>query len=116
MLRGFDINRAESEHIHEEPRVNVTLTPELEKFIKDKVASGRYASHSEVVCAALKLLEWEELSRKEQLEEFNRELKARIDSLDRGEGISSEEALRHFKERSAQRRAELQSGERHPDH
>lgn len=114
MLRGFDMNRAESEHIHEEPRVNILMTPELEKLVADKVASGRYASPSEVVFAALKLLEWDEMSRREQLEEFNRELKARIDSLDRGEGISSEEALRHFKEISAQRRAELQSGERHP--
>lgn len=37
--------------------MNVSLTPELEKYINDKVASGRYASASEVVREALRELE-----------------------------------------------------------
>jgi antitoxin ParD1/3/4 len=36
---------------------NVSMTPELERFVADKVASGRYRSASEVVRAALRLLE-----------------------------------------------------------
>jgi antitoxin ParD1/3/4 len=106
------MNRAESEHIHEDPRVNVTLTPELEKFIKDKVASGQYATAGEVVWHALLLLEQQEKPREEQLEEFNRELQARMDAMDRGEYVTAEESLQHFKERSARRRAELQSRRR----
>lgn len=39
---------------------NVSLTPELERFVADRVASGRYRSASEVVRAALRLLEKEE--------------------------------------------------------
>jgi antitoxin ParD1/3/4 len=35
---------------------NVSLTPELEAFIDNTVASGRYRSASEVVRAALRLL------------------------------------------------------------
>ncbi|HEY8383261.1 MAG TPA: type II toxin-antitoxin system ParD family antitoxin, partial [Microvirga sp.] len=35
---------------------NVSLTPELEEFIDNTVASGRYRSASEVVRAALRLL------------------------------------------------------------
>jgi antitoxin ParD1/3/4 len=92
--------------------MNVHLTPELEKFITDKVASGEYSTASEVVWHALNLLAEEDKPRAQRLEEFNRELKARIESLDRGEGISSEEALRHFKERSARRRAELEASRR----
>jgi len=38
---------------------NVSLTPELEAFIDEAVASGRYGSASEVVRAALRLLEQE---------------------------------------------------------
>jgi antitoxin ParD1/3/4 len=39
---------------------NVSLTPQLEAFVAGKVASGRYRSASEVVRAALRLLENEE--------------------------------------------------------
>ncbi len=37
--------------------MNVSLTPELEKLVADKVGSGRYNSASEVVREALRLLE-----------------------------------------------------------
>ncbi len=39
---------------------NVSLTPELERFVAERVASGRYRSASEVVRAALRLLEKDE--------------------------------------------------------
>ena len=48
--------------------MNVSLTPELDKFVADKVASGRYASSSEVVRQALRLLEEQEQSRASRLE------------------------------------------------
>jgi antitoxin ParD1/3/4 len=44
---------------------NVSLTPELEAFIDETVASGRYGSASEVVRAALCLLEREEQDRRQ---------------------------------------------------
>ncbi|MBD3560548.1 type II toxin-antitoxin system ParD family antitoxin, partial [Planktothrix sp. FACHB-1355] len=37
--------------------MNVSLTPELEKFVQEKVKSGRYLSASEVVREALRLLQ-----------------------------------------------------------
>ncbi|MDO9417203.1 type II toxin-antitoxin system ParD family antitoxin [Pararhizobium sp.] len=37
--------------------LNVSLTDDLAKYIKDKVASGLYASSSDVVTDALRLLE-----------------------------------------------------------
>jgi antitoxin ParD1/3/4 len=87
--------------------MNVSLTPELEKFVTDKVASGRYTSASEVVREALRLLEREEKSRKEQLEEFNEELQRRIDSANRGEFVTAEDFEREIAERSAQRRKRI---------
>ena len=40
--------------------MNVSLTPELERSVAEMVASGRYRTASEVVRAALRLLEKEE--------------------------------------------------------
>lgn len=89
--------------------MNVSLTPELEKFVADKVESGRYTSASEVVREALRLLEEHERSRAAQLEEFSRELKRRIDSADRGNHVTAEESLRRIREKSAQRRKRIAS-------
>lgn len=41
--------------------LNVSLTPELERFITARVVSGRYQTASEVVRAGLRLLEQAEL-------------------------------------------------------
>ena len=37
--------------------MNISLTPELEQMVDDKVKSGRYASASEVIREGLRLLE-----------------------------------------------------------
>lgn len=42
---------------------NVSLTPEMEAFINERVTSGRFRSGSEVVRAALRLLEEHERQR-----------------------------------------------------
>jgi len=46
--------------------LNVSLTPELEKFVQSRVGSGRYQTASEVVREGLRLLELQE-RRQEQV-------------------------------------------------
>jgi antitoxin ParD1/3/4 len=46
---------------------NVSLTPELEALVDRKVASGRYRSASEVVRAALRLLDERERRTEQRL-------------------------------------------------
>ncbi len=45
---------------------NVSLTPELSRFIGGQIASGRYQNTSEVVRAALRLLQAQELPQAEE--------------------------------------------------
>lgn len=69
--------------------MNVSLTPELEKFIANKVSSGRYQTASEVVREGLRLLEEHDRSKSSfmvsSMEELRAKLQEGIDSLDRGE-------------------------------
>jgi antitoxin ParD1/3/4 len=91
--------------------MDIRLSPELEKLVADKIASGRYASPDEVIHEALRLLEREEMSRNEKIEEFNRELQTRIASADRGQYVTAEDSRRHSQEKSASRRAALRLAE-----
>jgi antitoxin ParD1/3/4 len=84
--------------------VNVSLTPELDKFVAGKVESGRYTSASEVVREALRLLEEHDHAREARLLAFNQELAARLDSLDRGEHVKPEAARERIEQKSRGRR------------
>lgn len=84
--------------------MNVSLTPELEKFVSAKVESGRYNSASEVVREALRLLEEYDQARSAQLSEFNQELGRRLESLDNGTRIKPEAARARLRRKSEARR------------
>ena len=84
--------------------MNVSLTPELEKFVSTKVESGRYNSASEVVREALRLLEEHDRARATQLAQFNQELDRRLNSLDRGEHVEPAQARSRLKRKSEARR------------
>ena len=45
---------------------NVSLTPELSRFIGGQIASGRYQNTSEVIRAALRLLQTHEIPQAEE--------------------------------------------------
>ena len=84
--------------------MNVSLTPELEKFVNAKVESGRYNSANEVVREALRLLEEHDAARAARLAEFNDELGRRSASLDRGEAVDPATARARLQRKSEQRR------------
>ncbi|BAU15144.1 hypothetical protein LEP3755_57010 [Leptolyngbya sp. NIES-3755] len=73
--------------------MNVSLTPELEKLVQDKVRSGRYLSASEVVQEALRLLEERDRTQQIKLDALRRDLQVGIAQIDRGEIIDGEEAF-----------------------
>ncbi|MEO8594691.1 MAG: type II toxin-antitoxin system ParD family antitoxin [Candidatus Solibacter sp.] len=85
--------------------MNVSLTPELEKFVSTKVESGRYNSASEVVREALRLLEEYEAARAAQIVHFNRELGSRLGALDRGLMVDPATTRARLKAKSKARRS-----------
>jgi antitoxin ParD1/3/4 len=74
------------------PAMNVSLTPELEQLVQDKVRSGRYNSASEVVREALRLLEERDRLRELRAEELRRRV-AGGSSGDSGAAFLGDEVL-----------------------
>lgn len=79
--------------------MNVSLTPELERFITEQVESGRYRSASEVVRDAVRLLEQAIAERQAKLEALRQAVEVGVGELDRGEGISADKVFRDLLDR-----------------
>jgi len=65
--------------------MNVSLTPELERYVNGKVESGMYNTASEVVREGLRLLKEKEELHQHKLAELRREIQLGIDQAERGE-------------------------------
>jgi len=88
--------------------MNVSLTPELEKLVNEKVESGKYKSASEVVKEGLRLLK----EREDELEALRRDIREGFEDIERGDYIdvddSTHEAfVEDIKARGRLRLAEL---------
>ena len=64
---------------------NVALTPELNAFVDELVASGNYANASEVMRAGLRALK-----DRRAVDEIAERISSALDQLDRGEGVTGE--------------------------
>lgn len=60
--------------------MNVNLTPQLEELVREKVASGRYTSASEVVREALRLLQDQDQLRSVRLETLRKDIRQGLES------------------------------------
>ena len=78
--------------------MNVSLTPELEQLVHEKVKTGRYLSASEVVREALRLLEERDRIREARLFTLRSEIAVGIEQGDKGEVIDGEEVFRELRE------------------
>lgn len=65
--------------------ININLTPQLEAMVRDKVASGRYGSASEVVREALRLMQEHDQLRAIKLEQLRTDVRAGVESGSAGE-------------------------------
>ncbi len=61
--------------------MNVNLSPDLERLVHERVATGQYRSAGEVIREALRLLKERDVAFKE----LQRDIAAGLEQLDRGE-------------------------------
>jgi len=89
--------------------MNISLTPELAKFVEKEVESGLYQTASEVIRAGLRRLKEDQVVRlprtPKTLEELETQLLQSIDRLDRGEGVNGEAVFRRLRKRIKESRS-----------
>ena len=87
--------------------MNVSLTPELEKFVETEVNTGLYQTASEVVRAGLRLLKQEQMLKAVSVRS-RAELETRLiqaaDSLNAGRGVDGDKVFARLRQRSQARR------------
>lgn len=79
-----------------------TIGEHYEKFVRDLVESGRYASASEVLRDGLRLMEEREWVREIKLKELRAEIQKGVDSGDAGP-LDMEEVIAEAKREKAKR-------------
>ena len=88
--------------------MNISLTPELAKFVEKEVESGLYQTASEVGRAGLRRLKEDQVARLPQtpkaLEELETQLVQSIDRLEWGEGVDGEKVFRRLCKRMKESR------------
>lgn len=89
---------------HKEHQMKISLPPEIQEFVDAKIASGAYATASEVIRdAMIEFMDADEI-RQKHLERIKRELQAGLDQLERGEVVDGEEAFERVRQMSRERR------------
>ncbi|MEO7716717.1 MAG: type II toxin-antitoxin system ParD family antitoxin [Capsulimonas sp.] len=65
--------------------MNISLTPELDSYVHEKVQTGMYHSASEVIREGLRLLKEQDQLRQARLDQLRSDVKVGTDQVDRGE-------------------------------
>jgi len=71
--------------------MNISLTPELEQLVSDKLKTGMYQTASEVIREGLRLLR----ERDQRLEALRRDVRAGFEAVERGEYTDYDETNIH---------------------
>ena len=77
--------------------MSLSLHPETERLIEERIESGEYPSADEVVRHALRALSQEDEQYAIRLEALRGEIQKGIDSLDKGRGVPIDEAFARLK-------------------
>ena len=84
--------------------VNISITPELDAFLQNRVQSGRYQTTSEVVREGLRLLERQEMERDEAFRQLKAKLKRGAAQADAGQLLDGDEVFKELAQLIEERR------------
>jgi antitoxin ParD1/3/4 len=90
--------------------INVSLTPQLEEFVREKVNSGRYNSASEVVREALRLMDTYEGLRETALTKLRADVEAGWQQVEEGKVSDFDPAA--VKRRGREKLAKIRNAKR----
>ncbi|MBX9702610.1 MAG: type II toxin-antitoxin system ParD family antitoxin [Silvanigrellaceae bacterium] len=79
--------------------MNISLTPELEHFVQDKVKSGMYTSASEVIRESLRLLHTHDDLQNQRIKQLNQAIDAGLEQLQAGKKIPAHESYNRMKQK-----------------
>jgi antitoxin ParD1/3/4 len=79
--------------------MNVSLTPELDQLVQQKVASGLYQTASEVIREGLRLLHERDAMREQQIRSLRQRIDRGLKHLDAGQGVPAEKAWKQIQNR-----------------
>lgn len=77
--------------------MNISLTPELERFVLNKVSSGMYTSASEVIRESLRLLHTHDDLQSQRIQELNQAIDIGLQQLNDGKKIPAHESYGRMK-------------------
>lgn len=73
--------------------MNISLTPELERFVQNKVSSGMYTSASEVIRESLRLLHTHDDLQAHRINQLNQAIDVGLQQLNNGQKIPADEVF-----------------------
>ena len=77
--------------------MNISLTPELEAFVQEKVKSGLYTSISEVIRESLRIMHTYEDLQKQRINQLNQAIEVGMQQLDSGQKIEADDSYKRLK-------------------
>lgn len=86
--------------------MTISLKPEQEQFLQEKLNSGKYTTVDEILTEAFRLLEERDKQYDEWVKTTQEKLEIGLAQLDRGEGIDGEKVIAQLREKSRKLREE----------
>jgi antitoxin ParD1/3/4 len=78
--------------------MDITLKPEQEQFIREKLQSGKYQTTDEVIIEAFRLLEERDRRYAQWLQETSEKIAIGLNELERGKGVKLEVAMTEIRD------------------